>query len=324
MIVAPVARGEISRVEPLVDAYPFKSYRHYRVLSRKQQHAVMLAEVEQTLAHAGGVVLEARDGDRVAVAVARVLDWDSEFFGVPMGRIEYLLASEPDMLSPIVHSTLDALAARGVTHVSARVDVADIRGIAALESAGFRLMDALVTYTTRPRKEPPRDVRQVGTIRESRDGDAAELLAIAEVAYRGFRGRFHFDPHLDDARCDAFYLEWARQCMSGAMADIVLVSEGSDGRLVGFLAWRRRQPVSNVGGVPVFGGGLGACRPDVPGGYASLIRAGTIWAHDHGGVAECQTQNYNFPTVRIYEAVGAHYVRADYTLHCWIGEKGER
>jgi len=50
----------------------------------------------------------------------------------------------------------------------------------------------------------------------------------------------------------------------------------------------------------------------------SLARAGTIWAHDRDGVAECQTQNYNFPTVRIYEAVGAHYVRAEYTLHRWL------
>jgi hypothetical protein len=99
------------------------------------------------------------------------------------------------------------------------------------------------------------------------------------------------------------------------MADTVLVSEGTGGRLLGFLAFRRREPVSSVGGVPVFGGGLGACRLDMQGAYAGLIRAGTVWAHERDGVAECQTQNYNFPTIRIYEAVGAHYVRAEYTLH---------
>ena len=99
------------------------------------------------------------------------------------------------------------------------------------------------------------------------------------------------------------------------MADTILVSEGTDGQLLGFLAFRRREPVSSVGGVPVFGGGLGACRLDMPGAYAGLIRAGTVWAHERDGVAECQTQNYNFPTIRIYEAVGAHYVRAEYTLH---------
>ncbi len=180
-------------------------------------------------------------------------------------------------------------------------------------------MDSLVTYTTRPVKEPPNAVREVGTIRDFKPADAPALLEIASEAYRGFRGRFHLDPHLPDDRCDAFYVEWARQCLAGTMAETILVSEGADGRLLGFLAFKRREPVSSIGGIPVFGGGLGACRADTPGAYAGLIRAGTVWAHDRLGVAECQTQNYNFPTIRIYEAVGAHYVRGEYTLHCWLG-----
>ncbi|MBV9773463.1 MAG: hypothetical protein JO040_05910, partial [Gemmatimonadetes bacterium] len=122
-------------------------------------------------------------------------------------------------------------------------------------------------------------------------------------------------------RADALYVEWSRQCVSGGMADTVLVSEGPEGRLLGFLAFRRVEPVSTVAGVPVFGSGLGACRRDTPGAYAGLIRAGTVWAHEHGGVSECQTQNHNFPTIRIYEAVGARYARAEYTLHAWLGEE---
>jgi hypothetical protein len=320
LTVSRVEPGAIARVEPLIEAYPFKPYRHYRVLSRKQQHAVMVEEVRQTLDHRSGVVLEASAGADRALAVGRALEWDSQFFGVPMGRIEYVIAPNPSLLSQLLPAMLDGLAAMGVRHVSARVDVADIPTMGALEDAGFRLMDALVTYTTRPRKEPPHDVREVGAIRAFRDTDGPALIDIAQTAYRGFRGRFHLDAHLDLARCDAFYVEWARQCVSGAMADMIFVSEGADGRPLGFLAFRRREPVSSVGGTPVFGGGLGACRPDVPGAYAGLIRAGTIWAHEHDGVAECQTQNYNFPTVRIYEAVGAHYVRGEYTLHHWIGE----
>ena len=138
----------------------------------------------------------------------------------------------------------------------------------ALEANGFRLMDALVTYTTRPRKEPPHAVREVGTIREFRPEDAPELLAITEDAYRGYKGRFHLDPQLPNDRADAFYVEWAQQCLSGAMADMIFVSTGADGRLLGYLAFRRREPVSTIGGVLVFGGGLGACRTDAPGAYA--------------------------------------------------------
>jgi hypothetical protein len=304
-------------VEQLVHQYPFKVYRNYRVLPRVRQAAVMMAEIDSTAQHADGIVLHVSKNGGEAVVAARALSWDSAFFGLPMGRIEYLFGSNPSLLPSLLEAALDALKKRGVRHVSARADVADIELVALLERAGFRLMDALVTYTTRPRKEPPNPVREVGTIRELADGDAAELLQIATDAYEGFRGRFHLDPHLPDERCDAFYVEWARQCLNRTMADTILVSESAERQLLGFLAFRRREPVSGIGGVPVFGGGLGACRADTPGAYAGLIRAGTVWAHARDGVAECQTQNYNFPTIRIYEAVGAHYVRAEYTLHLW-------
>jgi hypothetical protein len=289
------------------------------VLSRKAQTAVMLAEVTATLSHPDGMVLADLSVATPAIAVARSLAWDSGFFGIPMARIEYVLAPGGDDARRIIEAATDTLRRRGVKHVSARVDVEDVATVGALEAQGFRLMDALVTYTTRPGKEPPNAVREVGTIRGFRPEDGPELLRIAEEAYRGFRGRFHRDPHIPDERCDALYVEWARQCVTHTMADTVLVSEGVQGQLLGFLAFRKREPVTSVGGVAVYGGGLGACRTDTPGAYAGLIRAGTIWAHDRRGVAECQTQNYNFPTVRIYEAVGAHYVRGEYTMHCWLG-----
>lgn len=320
MSIRQLAAGDEADVASIVQTYPFKAYRHYRVLSRKAQHAVMLAEIVATLGHADGVVLEEGSGSEIAsLAVSRLLAWDTTFFGVPMARLEYVLAPGRPAAERLIAASLDTLRQRGVQHVSARVDVEDISTTAALEANGFRLMDAIVTYTTRPRKEPPRDVREVGVIRDFVSEDGPELVRIAEEAYRNFRGRFHLDPHIPDERCDALYGEWARQCVAQQMADTLLVSEGASGQLLGFLAFRKREPVSSVGGVPVYGGGLGACRTDTPGAYAGLIRAGTIWAHDRGGVAECQTQNYNFPTIRVYEAVGAHYVRGEYTLHCWLG-----
>ncbi len=318
MTTRQLGPGDLAVVEELVDRYPFKAYRNYRVLPRKAQSAVMLAEIGATLEHSDGIVLHVASGDGQSVAVGRSLAWDSAFFGLPMARLDYLLASEREHVQPALASVIGEMRARGIRHVSARADVADIELTMLLESHGFRLMDSLVTYTTRPRKEPPNPVREVGVIRDFKAEDGEELVRIATEAYRGFRGRFHLDPHISNERADAFYVEWARQSVAMTMADTILVSEGAGGRLLGFLAFRRREPVSSVGGVPVFGGGLGACRVDSPGAYAGLIRAGTVWAHERDGVAECQTQNYNFPTIRIYEAVGAHYVRAEYTLHAHL------
>ncbi|MGE3276091.1 MAG: N-acetyltransferase family protein [Vicinamibacterales bacterium] len=322
MTVTRLDPADRDRLSPLIEAYAFKPYRNYRVLSRKAQDAVLAAEIGQTLEHDDGLVFHATEGEAAVAIVYRRLDWDSQFFGVPMGRIEYLLTTTPApraLVDQVLTELVEACREAGVWHLTARADVADLFAVGLLESHGFRMMDSLVTYVTRPGKEPPRDVREVGAIRPFRPEDGPAIIEIAREAYQGFRGRFHLDPNIPDTRSDELYVEWARQCIGSRMADMVLVSEGAEGRVLGFLAFRRREPVSTVGGRAVFGGGLGACRRDTPGAYAGLIHAGTVWAHAHDGVAECQTQNYNFPTVRIYEAVGARYVRADYTLHAWLG-----
>lgn len=315
----PLRPDDAGLLLPLVRGYAFKPYRHYRTLSPQVQEAVLAREVESLLAEPGGAVALDSGGAARAAVLARRLAWDSEFFGVPMGRIDLVLGDDDGARDAALRSSLEALRHGGVLHVSARIDAGDLAGTALLEHHGFRLVDSLVTYIARPNRPAPGPLRGRGRIRPLDGADAPEVVAIAEEAFRGFRGRFHADPHLPRDRAEALYPEWARQCVSGRMADTVLVSEGGDGRLLGFLAFRQREPVSTVSGVPVFGAGLGACRPDTPGAYVGLIRAGIAWAHARGGVAECQTQNYNHATIRVYEAAGLRFARAEYTLHAWLG-----
>ena len=317
----PLASLPSDLLTTLLAGHAFKPYRQYRTYSRKEQVAILQAEVAASLAVPGEFSRVVGIDAPRAAAVARPLAWDTEVFGVPMGRIDSVLATPEathDDRVAVVRAACDAARAAGITHLTARVDVADLDTLGVLEAQGFRLMDSLVTYIMRPVKDPPSDVRTVGLIRESRGDDHAAIIDITREAYQGYRGRFHLDPHLSPERADALYVEWARQCVSGVMSDIILVSEDSTGRLNGYLAYRRRQPMSSLG-MPIFGGGLGACRRDSPGAYASLIRDATIWSHARGGMGEYQTQNYNFAVIRVYEAAGAHYVRAEYTLHAWLG-----
>jgi len=101
---------------------------------------------------------------------------------------------------------------------------------------------------------------------------------------------------------------------------VVLVTENGRGDLHGWASYRQIEPVSTVGGTAIRGGGLGACRRDKPGAYAGLLRAATIRIHGGGAITEMQTQIFNFATIRLYEAVDTRFVRADYTLHAWLGE----
>jgi hypothetical protein len=315
--------ADASLVTRLVARYPYKPYRHYRVWSRARQDAIMLAEIERTRGVAGHEAFMVNDGDAAVLALARPLEWDSAFFGVPMARLDWFLRGTESPRADLQAALQEALArlrVRGFRHVTAKADVADMDLVAALESTGFRLMDALVTYFTHPHREPPTEVREVGKVRPLETRDIDEVLAITAAAYAGFRGRFHLDPHLPPERTRGFYLEWARQCCAGRMADRVVVADNGHGGLHGWASTRRVEPASSVSGITLWAGSLGACRADKPGAYAGLIRSLAAVNHAAGEVTETQTQNHNIATVRIYDAVGARYVRADYTFHVWLGE----
>ena len=106
----------------------------------------------------------------------------------------------------------------------------------------------------------------------------------------------------------------------GEWADVVLVTENGEGVVHGWASYKQIEPVSTVGETPIRGGGLGACRRDKPGPYAGLLRAATERIHAGGGVTEMQTQLFNFATIRLYESIHTQFVRADYTLHAWLGD----
>lgn len=319
MNLRPLREVSNDALDALIAAHPYKPYRQYRTYSRREQAAILRADIDHTLAITGESSIGLGAPDLMAAVIVRPLPWDSAYFGVPMGRADLLV--RPDTTHAQREAVIDAACrtAReaGVRHMTARVDVGDLETLAALETHGFRTMDALGTYILRAGKDAVREVRSVGPLRPATPADRDEILAITRQAYAGYRGRFHLDPQLPRDRADAFYEVWAQQCLSGAMADVVMVSSDSAGRVIGYLAHRRREPASSIG-TPIYGGGLGACRPDAPGAYASLIRDSALWAHGQGAVAECQTQISNFPVIRVYESVGFHYVRAEYTLHAWL------
>jgi hypothetical protein len=321
VIAREFGAADAALLDQLIDQYPFKTYRNYRLLSRRKQADVMRAEIERIHKTAGSFATVAEDTGATAVAIGRPHTWDSEFFGVPMGRIDYVLRSATATYRVVrraVEAALQRFREIPIKHIASKVDVADTDGLMAVEDAGFRLMDALVTYVSHPRRRPPQQVKEVGRIRRYSPEDAAQVLDITREAYRGFRGRFQLDKHLPEHRSAEFYLEWARQCLAGAMADRIDVAEDGQGRLIAWASVRRAEPVSTVGGAIISTGSLGASRPDRLGAYAALIGTAAIDNHAAGILTEASTQNSNFPMVRVLEAVGAQYARADYTFHAWL------
>jgi hypothetical protein len=319
-VLRPIDLESLAVLDPLIETYPFKPYRNYRVLSRKKQDEVQRAELRAALAQAGGFGV-ASDGEApAAAAIVRPLPWDSQFFGLSMARFYLLHDETPGVdLAGLIAAAFAGSRERGIRHLSVRIDVADARAIQALEDAGFRMMDALATYIYPLKRPSPEPGKDMGVLRLYQPEDREQVLDITREAYRGFRGRYHLDPHLPHERSDELYVEWARKSCDGEWAEVVLVTENGKGELHGWASYRQIEPVSTVGGTAIRGGGLGACRREKPGAYAGLLRAATVRIHGGGGVTEMQTQIFNFATIRLYESVQTQFVRADYTLHAWLG-----
>jgi hypothetical protein len=302
----------------LIRDYPFNAYRGYRVISRRLQPAVLEAEITAILDSGRGTVLYDRS-QRAALVLER-LAWDSAFFGIPMARIHSLLRTDEarEPLDEVVRECIALCRAEGILHLTARADAGDHCATNVLGEHGFRLIETMLTYLHRSNDAIP-ETRDAGIVRQFREDDIDQIMAIASERFRAFRGRFHADPHLPDERCDELYLEWTRKCCSGELADEVLVTENAPGEIMGFLAFRKREPVSSITGRAIYGHALGAARADAPGAYLALTRGVARRMRDLDGSIEGQTQSHNFSTVRVYEATGSKYVRAEYTFHAWLG-----
>lgn len=307
------ARERLLELLPaLVRRYPFKPYRNYRIAPASMQDEALIGEASGLIDAPDGTVHIRGETGCEAVAIAHRLGWESTFFGLQMARLDYLFGDDTAARRDAVKACLDALHKSGVRHVSARLDAADIATAALFEQQGFRLTGGTMTYLARAQTARPKGLRTRGRVRTAADTDHSQIITLAEDAFQDTRGRFQMDPNLPHSRVEAFYGEWTRRCLSQELADAVLVSEGQDGSLLGFLAYRQRQELSKRLGLPILGEGLGACRPAAAGAFLELVDSVISLAADSGGVAEAQTQNYNFAALRVFETLGMRPVRADY------------
>lgn len=221
-------------------------------------------------------------------------------FGVPVGR----LVPAPPAGAGGLGVALDDLARRGFWLVSCRVAEDDGAAIGALEAAGFRRVETLVTLRrnlAEADRTPPPGVRPAS---------ASDREAVAEIAARAFRfDRFHADPRVPRPLADRLKAEWAANGLGGR-ADLALVAEEA-GRVAGFnlLLADGVEAVIDLIAVaePFRGRGVGR----------RLVAAGFAHYAGRSRAMRVGTQADNLPSIRLYEGLGFRPRLRRATLH-WI------
>jgi dTDP-4-amino-4,6-dideoxy-D-galactose acyltransferase len=235
----------------------------------------------------------------VSLAVRR-LDWDSEFFGVPIGEGHPITVDEV--------AAVDAWAAdERLRCVYLCVPTENFVLLHAAESLGFHLVGVHVSCDACA----PFGIA-AGTdhilVRPAQPTDIAALERIAGGAHPDTR--FHADPGFSRESCRRLYETWIRRSTEG-WADCVLVAEpGTD--VAGYVTLHRRGGSARIGLIAVAGDtrrmGLGR----------SLMRAAFDWCeHQRIERVTVTTQAQNVAALRFYVRCGFTVDRMDFWLHKW-------
>lgn len=228
-----------------------------------------------------------------------ILPWDTEFWGVRIGRIE------GNELTVETAAEVDGWAAANEIACLYFLAGEEPSTAHAAEEAGFRFMDVRVELT-RPSETRRPDER----IRPFEPEDLDGLRAIARTSHR--ITRFYADPRFPRARCDELYETWITQSAEG-WADAVLVAQGG-GRAAGYTSvhvdeGRRRGSIGLVGVAEhARGSGLGR----------ALVDAAVDWCARRGlDEVAVVTQGRSARALRLYERCGFSAGALGLWFHKW-------
>jgi GNAT superfamily N-acetyltransferase len=209
-------------------------------------------------------------------------------------------------LARLVEDGLARLAAAGYALVSCRRPEADRTTLAALQAAGFRLVESLLTLA----RPLDRDIPAMPAwVDHASPADAEGCARVGGAAFR--YDRFHCDAAIDGKRADALKSAWARNSACGRADTMFVTREGE--AITGFNACLLRGEtaiVDLIGVAPAHQGrGLGR----------ALMQAAL--AHYAGSAKRMVvgTQSCNVGSLALYQSLGFRIESSAFTLHAHPG-----
>lgn len=246
--------------------------------------------------------LEAPSDDfvRLSKAVfvhARKLPWDSEHFGVPMGRVEHFYFKNP-AAAESAYAGLQAWARKlKLRHLSVRLNYESQAAVNFLLGKGFQFITGkqMLRADTRRASAPTPTARV-------RDEDLKALLGVAAGNFRA--NRFMLDPVLDKRKSAELYELWTSAELKKNRDRVVLLKER--GRILGFslldkvrLGAGKHAGLVNLIAVHKAAQGRGVGRRLLNLALARFKREGvrTVYAN---------VVSTNYPSLGLFQACGFH------------------
>lgn len=309
----------VAGIRPLIDSYAFGEFRYYNNIPEKAQRGYLTEKIIVILKDRRSRMFIVGTGNGIrAFSILRYLSWDSDIFKRDMWEISFLVSKphynlDADIKIKLLKAVAGYVKNGDRPHISCRVDSFDRSSISALESAGFRLMDTLLTYVFASDAKIPY-LKNMFKTRNCRTSDLPHLKDIAKTSFR--TNRFHLDAGIDREKADMMYVRWVENYYKIAKEGkaSVIVAEGKNG-IAGFLGYKLNSLFEKTSARKVIGRGLLAVRPEAKGAAISLINVAikdTVSKYDY---AELDAVLTNREVIRIYERFGFKIKRRALTFH---------
>lgn len=231
------------------------------------------------------------------------LDWDSEFLGLSVTRLD-----EPILAIPELAHILGKLRAEGVNLVywpsAAELDPG------AMQQLGGALVDTKTTFVADLRGLRMSELPHKDAERFSATTAGAELEELAIQA--GAFSRFARDPRIPRERFEALYRLWIRGAVAGELARGVLLVREED-RVAGVVTVGERNGRGEIGllavGAAFRGRGVGR----------TLVQSAKRWSASEGhSFGQVVTQGGNVAACALYASCGYAVERVEYYYHLWL------
>lgn len=328
IIVEKISPSELFRYDDFIARAKYKSYSQFAEIPGKALNDLFFEELEGTKNSALTVFMAMSQSRPVGLLSLHKLNWDTEHFGMPMGKIRHILGGVDENLDfaakkMLLKAAHEQFRKMQIRHISVRLSADDFNAILALEQARYYLADTIVEYYFDFKRKNIPEISHLCQLRLYQDSDYELIKKSVKNMFEGYIDRFHRDPYLDQQKSTELYEQWMLNSCKGLTDDCILAA--IDGKLAGVSTVETYHKINKILPVSIGEIILSGVVADFRGKrvYTSMINFGQEYFKDKVNLLRVATQLNNFYVQKAWVELGFFLKYAFHTYHYYFQGVGK-